>query len=343
MRLHHWISDQGNFGDDLNPWFWSHFAPDLFEAEDDIIFVGVGTILCEPIPRGSKQVVFGSGAGYSLIPADYRSDSWAYYAVRGPLTARLLDLPPATAVSDPAVLLPLMPGLANERLRGTVFVPHWRTAAAGLWDEPARHAGVEIVDPRGDARSVIRRIASAELVLAESMHGAIVADAFRVPWIPLISSHENLFKWHDWALSLGLSYRPWRIGAPHLFTAFAHHFRCPAATTARSSEGAEAVFASLASRNAIEPAPARKCGPGRAARLMARGERLMHRNRAVQARLVEWGARQLERVARDAPQLSTDQRLRAVQSELLARIERLHRDHRDRTIRGFQPGMPEWR
>src|SRR5690606_18376921 len=39
--------------------------------------------------------------------------------------------------------------------------------------------------------------------------GAIVADAFRVPWTPIRTSAEILaFKWEDWCASVGLAYEP---------------------------------------------------------------------------------------------------------------------------------------
>lgn len=36
------------------------------------------------------------------------------------------------------------------------------------------------------------------------MHGAIVADAYRIPWIGVDMYGINKFKWQDWMLSLGL-------------------------------------------------------------------------------------------------------------------------------------------
>ena len=41
------------------------------------------------------------------------------------------------------------------------------------------------------------------------MHGAIVADALRVPWIPVATNSTILsFKWQDWCSSIGVEYKP---------------------------------------------------------------------------------------------------------------------------------------
>ena len=87
---------------------------------------------------------------------------------------------------------------------GPIFIPHRLTARLDLnWQRVTDRLGAEVVLPGGESQEVIRRIASAELVIAESMHAAIIADAFRVPWIPVrISHHFNEFKWQDWADSV---------------------------------------------------------------------------------------------------------------------------------------------
>jgi succinoglycan biosynthesis protein ExoV len=45
------------------------------------------------------------------------------------------------------------------------------------------------------------------------MHGAIVADALGVPWIPVRTGGAGTleFKWRDWCGSVGLSYRPHHV------------------------------------------------------------------------------------------------------------------------------------
>jgi hypothetical protein len=56
---------------------------------------------------------------------------------------------------------------------------------------------------------VLAAIESSEMVLAEAMHGAIVADALRIPWVPLQLYDQILnLKWHDWCGSLGIKYTP---------------------------------------------------------------------------------------------------------------------------------------
>jgi hypothetical protein len=110
------------------------------------------------------------------------------------------------ALTDPAILLAALPRFQNLPRRGAIFVPHWKSVGIGTWPAICREAGIEYVDPRQDSEMVIRRIGSANLVLAESMHAAIVADALRVPWISVTTTPEFLaFKWADWAASLGMT------------------------------------------------------------------------------------------------------------------------------------------
>jgi succinoglycan biosynthesis protein ExoV len=78
-----------------------------------------------------------------------------------------------------------------------------------MWETVCEPAGLTYLDPRGEAMSVIRAIAQSEFIVAESMHGAILADAFRVPWVAVSTSPSiNSFKWSDWAGTVGVEYQP---------------------------------------------------------------------------------------------------------------------------------------
>ena len=223
MKIHQIGNVNGNFGDELNGWMWRELYPELFDGnshsddDDGIDFIGIGTILDRQLPTRGLNVVLGSGTGYAP-PPDIRANpaQWCVYGVRGPLTAELLDLPREAVLTDPAILLANHPrwhgacrDAANGESGNVIFVPHWKSIRFGQWQAACELAQIEFVDPCGDARTVIDRIAGARLVVAESMHAAIIADALRVPWVPIVLSREVApFKWADWAATVGLEYTP---------------------------------------------------------------------------------------------------------------------------------------
>lgn len=211
MQPFYWESAHGNFGDDLNLWLWDFLLPGFREVHPDLLLVGVGTVLNQALlPAGVRKLVIGSGFGYGRQPDFSDVAEWDVRAVRGPLTAGKLGLDTTLGIIDPAVMVAEMPEFRNlPRTGGAIFVPHWESTIGGIWPMVCQAAGLGYVDPCGEAKSVIRAIAQAELVVAESMHAAILADAFRVPWVAVTTSRSiNSFKWRDWATSLGIEYRP---------------------------------------------------------------------------------------------------------------------------------------
>lgn len=212
--LHYFRSDPPNFGDEINSLVWNALIPELAESNDDSVLVGIGTILDRRIPADRKIFVLGAGGGLAPLPDDLHGDRFQLLAVRGPLTAALAKVPAALAVTDAALLLravyPQLMSLRDRSASGkTVFVPHFSTAKSPGWRRVCARAGIEFVDPTQDCRVILRKIASARLVIAEAMHAAIVADTFRVPWIPVASTvHFSTFKWVDWTLSMRVPFRP---------------------------------------------------------------------------------------------------------------------------------------
>ncbi|MFC0685475.1 polysaccharide pyruvyl transferase family protein [Novosphingobium clariflavum] len=217
MRLLHYEPAVPNFGDDLNPLLWPELAPGLFGpdvsspgtgAGESTAFVGIGTIIGIDPAGCSRLHVFSSGAGYS-DPVRWQGLDVRYHCVRGPVSARALGLPADRALTDGAVLVPRSPLFADlasrPRTTRTVVVPHYETLAFPGWSAAAQLAGFDIVDPRGSPRDVIAALAGARLVLTESLHGAILADAFGVPWRGFaVSRNFSTAKWGDWAASLDM-------------------------------------------------------------------------------------------------------------------------------------------
>ncbi|MFC3163136.1 polysaccharide pyruvyl transferase family protein [Ciceribacter thiooxidans] len=214
MQPFYWQSQHGNFGDDLNLWLWDNLLPGFRDVHPDVLLVGVGTVLDRALlPSGMRKLVIGSGFGYGTLPDMSDKDEWDIRCVRGPLTAEAAGLPPEKGIVDPAVMVADMPEFSDtEKKYRKSFVPHWESAVAGLWPAICETVGLNYIDPRGEAKDVIRTIAESEMVVAESMHGAILADAFRIPWVAVTTSRSiNSFKWRDWASTLGVSYHPRQV------------------------------------------------------------------------------------------------------------------------------------
>jgi succinoglycan biosynthesis protein ExoV len=216
-----------NFGDDLNRWLWPRLLPELMGTDDGTLFCGIGTILNSGLPPAKRYIVFSSGVGYGPPPEGFGGPAWNVVCVRGPLTARILGLPRSKAAADGALLIASLPEyqpLPESERDGIIFMPHYEVLDSGDWPEICRRAGVEFVSPHLPSEEVLQKIRSARLVLADAMHAAIVADAFRVPWVPLMTSKRiNTFKWLDWTLGLDLPYKPLALPSPTLLEGFRNH------------------------------------------------------------------------------------------------------------------------
>jgi succinoglycan biosynthesis protein ExoV len=204
MMLYQWRGDTPNFGDELNNLLWPRLLPDFFDSDPGTRFLGIGSILDDRHRGARTKLVAGSGYG-GYEPRAALDRSWIIHWVRGPWTARQLGLPPALGLGDPATLLPLagFPGAApSEAVRGNEigFMPHFESMTYGAWQQAAPLAGVTLIDPRDDPATVLAAIGRCRILISEALHGVIVADAMRIPWIavqPLARIHRA--KWWDWA------------------------------------------------------------------------------------------------------------------------------------------------
>lgn len=201
MKLTYFASTPSNFGDALNPYIWSHFLPDGFLDEDEReLFVGIGSILWDNYPKDALKHVIGSGYGGYTGKPDLKDGSWNVLFIRGPRTAGMLGLPAETIVCDGAVLIADMPLPAPAASIDVAFMPHFESIEHGFWEQVCERAGVTFIDPRGEVNHVLSQIRGARLLISEAMHGVIVADALRTPWIPIEPLNRlHRAKWYDWS------------------------------------------------------------------------------------------------------------------------------------------------
>lgn len=207
MKLTYFQGREPNFGDELNSFMWNELLPPGFLDDDSSnLFVGIGSILTDEYPSSPRKYVFGSGyGGYTAAP-DVFDGTWHVSWVRGPQTAKRLGLCPSLAITDAAVLLRETDLPPPAHHVGAAFMPHFESVDRGNWSQVCELAGVTYLDPRRDPRELISQIRGASVVVTEAMHGAIVADALRTPFIAVTPLHvSHRYKWEDWSQSVGLS------------------------------------------------------------------------------------------------------------------------------------------
>lgn len=199
-----------NVGDELNHWLWPALLADLPCTAESTTLLGIGTLLnqdfCARLNDVSRINVLGTGAGYG--PPPVLDERWHCYAVRGPRSARALGLPDEAGVADAAYLLATLDWAAGRppRKQGRiVVVPHHRSLRLLDWAAVCEEAGLTFLSPLEPAAAFMRELTSADLVLAEAMHGAILADIARVPWVAFsFGGQFNRDKWQDWAEAFSL-------------------------------------------------------------------------------------------------------------------------------------------
>lgn len=220
LPLFYW-ADQKNFGDELSAsvveWIAKTPVREQRKSRCARLFA-VGSIL-EHARDG--DVVWGSGihpAHYDQYwrPATYgwkrrllfRTAPYdlAILGVRGPLTRDALlfrgnQCP--EVFGDPAVLLPLIYPKARASERKLGVIPHY--ADRHWFDE----RNIDYIDVARPWREVVDEIVRCDAVIASSLHGIIVAEAYGVPavWLRMHGS-EGIMKYLDYYLGTERAPKP---------------------------------------------------------------------------------------------------------------------------------------
>ena len=206
--------DYSNFGDELNPYIFNHIFPELLNNNvfKDIDFYGIGSIIDSRISKNTKAVIFGTGVRDITIP--YNTINWDIRFLRGPISSNTLGFNGEKYIADAAYCMLCEKALISNTDKKTYkfsLMPHYRQMDKINWDIISDMTGIHIIDPRKGPKDVIQEIAKSEKILTIAMHGAIVADILRVPWLRIKmeaigAEHPMLsdIKWLDFLLALDL-------------------------------------------------------------------------------------------------------------------------------------------
>lgn len=201
-----------NFGDLLGPYIVTELLrrrglrPDSATASRRLLSVGSVMHYAR-----DGDVVWGTGINGKVGRVRYRGIALDIRAVRGPLTARRLRRAGHTVPSvygDPGTLVGTLWARdhfkRHELASSALVVPNFNDLASVTVDTPE----ARLLDPRRPIDHCLSAIASADLVVASSLHGLIVAEAFGVPAIRFRSASEPDFKYEDYYRATGRSTHP---------------------------------------------------------------------------------------------------------------------------------------
>ncbi len=201
-----WFHGQ-NFGDYLSTIIVSEIAKSLgfkrCTLEGQRKLLAVGSILHF---AKNNDVIWGSGINGKIDRARYTFKSLDVRMVRGPLTREFLGHIGIKGIKkiygDPALLLPffLKKYKYTPVKNKIIYIPNLNQNL----DKVKISRDIKCINPMRHWHDVLIEILSSELVLASSLHGLILSEAFNVP-VRLLPPppKETLFKYRDYLLGTG--------------------------------------------------------------------------------------------------------------------------------------------
>lgn len=199
---------RSNFGDELGPLLLQRFA-DIESDWSPIAganVITVGSIL-DLVPTGWRGIVLG--AGKLREPSQVDLSKARVLALRGPLTAAQVNARPGYVLGDPGLLADeLVP--VPEKTHNLGIVPHWSDTTLETRKEFLKYDPL-IIHSNEPPLEVIRKIGSCRKIVASSLHGLIIADAFGIPRRTELTEQfgreGGTFKFEDYNATVGVEFK----------------------------------------------------------------------------------------------------------------------------------------
>lgn len=204
-----------NVGDALNAWIahkitgdWPLFVPAAMGGVKRAMLVG-------SILNHAQEDTVVAGAGVARL-AEGINPMAKILAVRGPLSRQVALASGAgcpDVYGDPAMLLPEWIRPAESKTHKLGLIPHYTDHARAMewWGQAIQDGAVRLINVFAPVEEFVQQITSCEAVLSSSLHGLVVADAYRVPneWVTIDKGMigGDGTKYRDHALSVGYELR----------------------------------------------------------------------------------------------------------------------------------------
>lgn len=204
-----------NFGDALIDVLYEDlFLDTLYKNPKNVYFL-LGSVICnetiEQTLRLDCEPIFSEcGARGERLDPDLLKVS-KILKVRGPLSKNIIEISGVEVESsiDPGYRVKdkVAPGKPHG---ASILIPHmldpdkYEYLASGFGVNWVRQTDVYI---KQQTIGLIKDITGARFVLTGSLHAAIIAHAYGIPFAPFATNYVDCsFKWSDWALSVGINY-----------------------------------------------------------------------------------------------------------------------------------------
>ncbi|WP_429458552.1 hypothetical protein [Microbacterium sp. ZKA21] len=194
-----------NFGDVLGIEILKHvarkrFAYGAIKIADIFVTGTVGQLI--EMHGGAKEgaVIAGIGTDPTRETKIDWQGTYDVRMVRGPLTRELWRLPKEIPMGDPGLLAREVYGEVEKRYT-TGHVRHFKDRTP-IPDHVANDPNAIVIEAAGAPADVIPLIAACNQISTSSLHGAIVADSYGIPWSRHGAPVGLGRKWEDYSLAL---------------------------------------------------------------------------------------------------------------------------------------------